>query len=252
MLRLGYFRDFVYSDSVCYTGVHMKNPWVVVGIITVILFGGAIWYSSMAGEKSNEGVTITDHIKGPENAAVTLTEYSDFQCPACGAFEPVVAELLQKYSDKIKFEYKHYPLPIHTFAQQAAAASEAAAQQDKFFEYHDKLFANQQTWSTSQTPQTFFVQYAEELGLDVEKFKRHQKSAIIRDAIKTDFKEAQDLGLTGTPTFFLNGQKMEMESYEDFVAQITAAVDPQAANLQASSSSSSAPQLSAPEIKFGI
>lgn len=210
-----------------------------------------MWYSNVASKKSNEGVTVTDHNKGGDNAAVTLTEYSDFQCPACGAFEPVVANVLATYGDKIKFEYRHYPLPIHSYAQQAAIAAEAAAQQDKFFEYHDKLFANQQTWANSQTPQVLFVQYASELGLDVEKFKRHMKSSILRDAIKKDFKDAQDMGLTGTPTFFLNGQKMEVSSYEDFVAQIAAAVEPGAA-VQASSTASTAAPALTPDVKFGI
>lgn len=233
----------------------MKNPWVLLSIVTIVLFGGAIWYGNAVGAKSNEGVVAPEtHVKGNPDAAVTLTEYSDFQCPACGAFEPVVAEVLAQYGEQIRFEYKHYPLPIHSFALQAAIAAEAAGQQGKFFEYHDALFAGQQTWAASQTPQAFFLQYAEDLGLDMATFKRHTKSSILRDAVKASQKEAQDMGLTGTPTFFLNGERMEMESYEDFIAQIVAAVDPAAAaalNATASSSTSTPP--TAPgDIKFGL
>lgn len=229
----------------------MKNPWVIIGIITVLLFGGAIWYSKSSGEKNNEGVTVTEHSKGNADAAVVLTEYSDFQCPACGAFEPVLEQTLAKYGDKIRFEYKHYPLPIHQFAVQAAQASEAAAQQGKFFEYHDRLFAEQKTWSTSQTPQVFFLQYAQDLGLNVDQFKRQMQSSIIKDAVKKAQKDAGNMGLTGTPSFFLNGQKMEINSYEDFTAQIAAAVDPTAA-AAGQASSTGATGGAQPEVKFGI
>lgn len=231
----------------------MKNPWVIVGILTVVLFGGAIWYSSIASKESNEGVVVTDHIKGNPEAAVTLLEYSDFQCPACASFQPVVKQLIDTYGDKIRFEYKHYPLPMHTFAQQAALAAEAAGQQGKFFEMHDKLFENQQTWAVSQTPQSFFLKYAQELGLDEEKFRAHMKSSILRDHVRSNLKEASELGLTSTPTFFLNGQKMEMETMEDFITQITVAVDPAAAAaLTASSTGTTTEATSAPGVTFGI
>jgi protein-disulfide isomerase len=180
----------------------MKNPWVIVGIITVVLFGGAILYSNNASKKNNEGIVTEKHIKQGQQNAVTLTEYSDFQCPACGAFEPVLEQTLAKYGDKITFEYKHYPLPIHPYAEQAALAAEAAGQQGKFFPYHDKLFASQKEWSESPTPQTYFIQYAKDLGLDVDKFKAQMQSSMLRDYIRADANEAKTLGLTGTPTFY--------------------------------------------------
>lgn len=226
----------------------MKNPWVIVGLLAVVLFGGSIWYSSSKSEESNVGVTPVEHIKGNKDATVTLVEYSDFQCPACAAFQPVVKTVLEQYGENVKFEYKHFPLPIHSFAQQAALAAEAAGQQGKFYEYHDALFENQQTWSKSATPQTFFVQYAQDLGLDVEKFKTHMKSSILRDSVRADMSEARELGLTGTPTFFLNGQKMEIKTFEDFATQIALAVDPMA--VVATSTASSTEDTAA--VKFGI
>jgi protein-disulfide isomerase len=231
----------------------MKNPWVIVGILTVVLFGGAIWYSNVSSKQSNEGVTVTDHVTGDPNAAVTLTEYSDFQCPACGAFYPVLKEVLTKYGDKIRFEYKHYPLPMHPYAPQAAMAAEAAGQQGKFFEMADKLFMNQKVWTESPTPQSFFVQYAGELGLDQKKFATQMNASVLRDHINANKDEASKMGLTGTPTFFLNGQKMEIASYEDFVKQVAAAVDPAAAAaLTASSTGSTTGAVNAPGVKFGI
>lgn len=135
----------------------MKNPWIILTIITIVLFGSAIVYSKNANEKNNQGVTVVDHIKGNGEATVTLVEYSDFQCPACASFQPVLAEIMAQYGDLLRFEYKHFPLPIHNFAQQAAVAAEAASQQGKFFEFHDALFTNQEEWTSSATPQVFFV-----------------------------------------------------------------------------------------------
>jgi protein-disulfide isomerase len=224
----------------------MKNPWVIVGVLAVVLFGGAIWFSSNASEDSNVGVEVSAaHVKGNSEATVTLVEYSDFQCPACSAFQPVLKELVDTYGDKLRFEYHHYPLPIHKFSQQAAVAAEAAGQQDKFFEMHDKLFENQKEWSTSATPQVFFSKYAQDLGLDAELFKKHLNSSLLRDAVRSDLDKAKELGLTGTPTFYLNGEKMEIETFEDFISQITFAIDPSAATA-------SGTPVVGEEVKFGI
>jgi len=225
----------------------MKNPWVIIGIITVVLFGGAILFSNVSTQQSNQGVAAISHIEGNPDAAVKLVEYSDFQCPACAAFEPIMNQVLEKYGNNISFEYKHYPLPIHSFALQAAAAAEAAGQQGKFFEYHDALFENQDEWSKSVTPVVLFEKYAQDLGLDVEKFKTQSKSSVLRENIQANLKEGRELGLTGTPSFYLNGKKMEIKSFEDFVAQIGLAIDP---NAFASSTASTTP--GTPEVKFGL
>lgn len=204
----------------------MKNPWIVIGAITVLLFGGAIWFGNSVAEKSNEGVVITDHIKGNPDASVVLVEYSDLQCPACASFQPVVKDLLEQYGDAIRFEYKHFPLPIHPYAVQAAVAAEAAGQQGAFYEFHDKLFENQAVWSNSATPNVFFAQYAEELGLNVEQFQIQQKSSLLKNRVTTQFDEGRALNVTGTPTFFLNGEKMNFSTYQEFITQVGVAVDP--------------------------
>lgn len=207
----------------------MKNPWVVVSVITVLLFGGAILLSSKSIENSNKGVEIIQHTKGEENAVVKLVEYSDFQCPACGAFNPVVGAVLDQYGDKISFEYKHFPLStIHPNALPASIAAEAAGQQGKFFEFHDMLFEKQNDWSSTNSANSFFISYAQELGLDLDQFKRQMKSSVLRDKVRGEFEEGRQLGITGTPTFFLNGNRMEFETYEAFTDQIAAAVDPSA------------------------
>ena len=226
----------------------MKNPWVIIGIITVVLFGGAIWLSSVSTDASNEGVEILQHIKGNSEASVKLVEYSDFQCPACAAFQPVVAQLMEDYGDKISFEYKHFPLSnIHPNALSAAMAAEAAGQQGKFYEYHDLLFANQTEWSSSAVPATMFVKYAEELGLDIDVFRKQMKSSVLRDKVRGEFDEGRTMNITGTPSFFLNGQKMSFETYQDFVEQVMYKADPSLVPPE-----SEAATQTQSEVKFGI
>ncbi len=218
----------------------MKNPWVIIGVIAIVLIGGSVWYSGNVADSNNEGVTITDHRKGSERAVVTLVEYSDFECPACASFQPVLQDIMTEFGDSLVLEFKHYPLPMHKLAVSAARAAEAAGQQGAFFEYHDLLFSNQTTWTKNPNPIILFVQYAEELGLDIEKFKRHYNSSEIAKHITTSARTARELGLTGTPTFFLNGTQMKIETYEDFRSQIATAIGASTASTTEST------------VKFGI
>ncbi|NCN11882.1 thioredoxin domain-containing protein [Candidatus Kaiserbacteria bacterium] len=206
----------------------MKNPWIIISIIIVILLGGSFWFSSSTVGQSDEGVTLIEHRKGNPDALVTLVEYSDFQCPACAAFQPIVNGMIEQYGDRLQFEYKHFPLPprIHPYAFQASVAAEAAGQQGKFFEFGDMLFEKQDAWAKSAVPATLFVQYASDLGLDVDSFKRHMKSSLLRDRVQADFSAGEVLKVDATPTFFLNGEKMKIESYLDFAQQIGYAIDP--------------------------
>jgi len=204
----------------------MKNPWTIIGIIVIVLFGGAIWYSGVANEANNEGVEIIQNIKGNPDATVTLVEYSDFQCPACASFQPVVSQLLAEYGDSLRFEYKHFPLPIHGSAVPAAVAAEAAGQQGQFFAFHDVLFENQQEWSSSPTANALFAKYADELGLDMDTFRRHMNSSLLRDKVQGELADGRALQVTGTPTFFLNGERMVFSSFAEFTMQVAAAVNP--------------------------
>lgn len=226
----------------------MKNPWVIIGLITVVLFGGAIWYSSGATSKSNEGVVITEHIKGNPEGKVTLVEYSDFQCPACAGFYSVAKEVVETYKDDVRFEYKHFPLVnIHRNAVAAAVAAEAAGQQGKFFEFHDMLFDNQESWSNLANPSVVFIQYAEELGLDIETFKRHLSSSVLKDKVMADFSEGRELGVAATPSFYLNGEFLdpkEFKTYQGFIERVAGAVDPSLVSTSTPSAESG--------VKFGL
>lgn len=203
----------------------MKNPWVIIGVVAVVLIGASVWYSSYVGEQANEGVSFEPHVLGNADSDVVLVEYSDFQCPACGQFAPIVKDVLAEYGEELRFEYRHFPLTsIHPYAVPAARAAEAAGQQGEFFAMHDLLFENQTTWSNSGNPNVFFTQYAEEIGLDMDLFNQHMKASLITNKINDEFNEARDQGFTGTPTFTLNGEKMTFNTFEEFLAQIEAAI----------------------------
>ena len=219
--------------------------WKIIGIVAVIAIGASIVYSNHVSNLANEGISFTANIKGSENATVVLTEYSDFQCPACGQFAPLVQQILDTYPDDVALEYKHYPLiSIHPFAVPAAKAAEAAGQQGKFFQMHDLLFENQQVWSNSANPNAYFTTYAETLELDMDLFKQHLKASKIQDKVENEFREARGLGLTGTPSFFLNGERMEFTGFEDFIGQIDAVVN--------AGSSAESVQAAESEVIFGL
>jgi len=137
---------------------------------------------------------------GPESAKVTVVEFSDFQCPFCSRVTPTLNQIEEAYGKDVRIVFKHLPLRMHTKAPAAHAAAEAAHRQGKFWEMHDKIFANQR-----ELTQAKYVEYATELDLDVEKFKKDSASAEVKKKVDSDAKEAAALGVTGTPGFFING-----------------------------------------------
>lgn len=196
-----------------------KIALVVAGsVLTVGLLFGA-WFLTSTPQKAPQQdiqVNTTDHITANKKAKVILVEYSDFQCPACGQYYPMVKALLSKYQDKIAFVYRHFPLDQHKNAFPAARAAEAAGKQGKFFEMGDLLFVNQKTWGESNDPQKYFTEYAKKLQLNMEQFKKDNTSA--QDGkIEADRNSGVGLGVNSTPTFFLNGSKLSNpKSVEEF------------------------------------
>ncbi len=141
--------------------------------------------------------------KGPKNAPVTIVEWSDFQCPFCSRVVPTLHDLEKQYQGKVRVLFKHQPLPFHNNAKIAAAASMAANEQGKFWEMHDKLFANQQALD-----RTSLDRYAEELGLNMSKFKTALDQGKYDAYIDADSAEGSRVGANGTPTFFINGRQL--------------------------------------------
>jgi protein-disulfide isomerase len=155
---------------------------------------------------------------GPDNAAVTLVAFSDFQCPFCARVLPTIEQIRKTYGDQVRVVFKHLPLSMHAKAPAAHAAAEAAFRQGKFWEMHDKIFANQKEMAEER-----YLDYAAELGLDIDQFKRDLESETVQARIDLDTEEAAELGATGTPSFFLNGRKIQgalpFESFKKGIEQ---------------------------------
>lgn len=151
-------------------------------------------------------------IRGDQNAPVTIVAFSDFQCPFCNRVNPTLTKLLEAYPGKVRLAFKHMPLRIHPDAPAAHAAAEAARRQGKFWEMYDKIFANQR----ELTPEKF-KQYAAELNLDAAQFEKDQNDPAVKAKIDADLKEAEKLGVAGTPAFFINGKYLSgAQPYENF------------------------------------
>jgi protein-disulfide isomerase len=143
-----------------------------------------------------------DHLRGPADAQITLVEYGDFQCPHCGRAEPVLRELVSEFGD-VRYVWRHLPLlDVHPRAQLAAEAAEAAHAQGAFWPMHDLLLEHQDRLSSDDV-----VGYAERLGLDVERFAKDLRSHRWADRVAGDVESADLSGVSGTPTFFVNGQR---------------------------------------------
>ena len=224
-----------------------KNTWTIIGVVVIVLLGASFWYAHQATQAANEGIEILTHVKGNPDATVVLAEYSDFQCPACAAAVPVVKDLLELHGDEIRFEYKHFPLQTHPFAVPAAVAAEAAGQQGKFFEMHDLIFEHQTQWSRSANPRAFFIQYAEELELDMDQFRRQLGSSMLEDKVRAELTEAMTAGYRSTPTFVLDGQRVTLTTYGDLLTAVESAI-----GVTGTSTTPAPAANPAPAIEFGI
>lgn len=169
-------------------------------------------------------VTASDWMKGNPEASVVLVEYSDFQCPACATYDPVISQLMSEYGDRVLFVYRHFPLKtVHRNAEASAAAAEAAGVQGKFWEMHNMLFANQDAWSALANPSPEFHKYAQALDLNVDQFVADYGSDTARDQVEADYRSGIDAGVDSTPSFFLQGAKIASpKGYDAFVTLLEA------------------------------
>ena len=150
-----------------------------------------------------------DHIQGSAEAAVTLVEYGDYECPYCGAAYPIIKEVQARMGDRLRFVFRNFPITTsHPHAERAAEAAEAAATQGRFWEMHDLLYENQQRLSDED-----LHSYAEQLGLDVAPFEQQMADHVHAERVHEDFISGVRSGVNGTPTFYINGARHD-GSYE--------------------------------------
>ena len=198
-----------------------NNKWKII-ITFLIIIAGVHWFVT---RPTYDDVYTPKPVEGNPDATVKIVEFSDFQCPACGAAAPTVKKIMEEYGDKVSLEYKHFPLTsIHAFAFNAAEASECANDQGKFWEMHDMMFEKQDDLTIGS-----LKKYAETIGLDTEKFNNCLDSNAKAKYVTADFNEGIGKGVDSTPSFFVNGKKIESWKYEIFAAALDAALAEQGA-----------------------
>src|SRR5258706_1515006 len=213
---------------------HMKSETkLFLGIIvgTLVIIGAGIALLSRSATTSSAKVDASLLVRADSNkistasATVTLVEFSDFQCPACGAYYPVVKQVLAEFKENITFVYRNFPLTnIHQNAQLAAQAAEAAGKQGKYWEMHDILFTKQAEWSAANA-RDLFIQYAGTLNINVDQFKKDIDGGDVKKKIDEDVNDGSTLAVNATPTFYLDREKIENPaSVDDFKALIKAAI----------------------------
>jgi len=195
----------------------MKKGFVGIGLVIVgclIL----LVYSIRNIRGSSDSVLLEPYkIKGNPEAPHALVVFSDFECPFCDEIRHTVEQLLETYPDKLKIMFKHFPLSSHEYAAQAAEAAECAAEQGKFWPYHDMLFNKAVEWSNSADVSPFFAKYAKELGLDTVHFQHCVNSGIKKLIVKNNQKEGRKFFVSGTPTLLLDGTKVMTRHSLDYL-----------------------------------
>jgi protein-disulfide isomerase len=146
--------------------------------------------------------------RGPADAPVTLEEFGDFQCPPCGRFSEPINDMARDYKDKLRIVFREMPLPMHQHARLAAEAAEAAGLQDKFWQMHDLIYREQAQWSNATDARVVFNSYAGVLGLDLARFNKDMSGPQVQERLALDAARAKELGVTNTPTIFVNGTQV--------------------------------------------
>jgi protein-disulfide isomerase len=152
------------------------------------------------------------HVRGDAGAPVTLEEFGDFQCPPCAALYPELKKVEAEYGTRLRVIFRHFPLPSHKHAVEAARASEAAALQGRFWEMHDRLYENQEQWGEACDVRQQLAAYARGLGLDAERFARDMDRPEVAERIKLDQQRGESVDVDGTPSIFVNGRELPSSS----------------------------------------
>ncbi len=207
-----------------------KIKWIIFIVATIGIFGllviaskgNQIDVSKVDTNAIQTAITqngnIAEHVSGKIGSPVTLIEYGDFQCPACGTEYAKLKLILEQYKDQLQFVFRHFPLTsIHPNAKASAGAIESAGLQGKYWEMLDKIYTTQTAWSnlTGNDRTTFFEGYATSLGLDLAKFKTDIASTSVSSKINYDQALGFKLGINSTPTYYLNGSKIDPTVWSD-------------------------------------
>lgn len=211
-----------------------KKFLIILAVIVVGLFGLFFFTrdnkpTNSQSSNTNNKSAVSQHSKGGNATNVELFVYGDFQCPVYAQYYPIENAVINKFQNDIKFTFRHFPLDtIHPNARAAHRSAEAAGLQGKFFEMYDLLYQNHDQWASSKDPKSLFESYAKQLGLDINKFNNDFASEQVNNTINADIAEGTSKKVEGTPTFFLNGIKIDnsqIKTVEDFTKVIQTEID---------------------------
>ena len=207
-----------------------KKAWLIVSVLCVAILGGLVFLSrsnqidvssvdlNAIQVGSSKNGNIGDHITGKVDSKVILFEYGDYQCPGCGSAYPIIKQVVEKYGDKIAFVFRNFPLyNAHPNAFAAASSAEAAGLQGKFWEMHDYLYANQNSWNTlsGQARTDYFVSAAKSLGINTATFTTQLTDPSVKKKIDFDVALGKKANVTGTPSFFIDGKNVGDQYFAD-------------------------------------
>jgi len=200
---------------------------VVAAIAGLALMSGGSQYAPVEHRIADASLLVKDnsHMTAGKSAKVTVVEFGDYQCPACGAAHPVIKQVLEAYRNNkdVNFVFRNFPLPQHKNARLAAEAAEASGAQGKFWEMHDALYEHQNEWSDSDDALGMFAGYARQIGIDADKMAQEVEKNAFEDTIQSDINDGNTAGVNSTPTFFINGEmQVGIPSIESFKAAIDA------------------------------
>jgi protein-disulfide isomerase len=195
--------------------------FIGVIVVTILLIVGAMFLFSKPAKPLSRDVLAPTRVstRGPANAPHYLVEFSDFQCPACRVFATEIETLMKQYPDNLLVVYRYFPLAQHPQGQNAAQVAEAAGQQGKFWEMGALLFENQDSLSEEK-----YASLAASLALDMKKFTESRTSRQTTDIIQTDVTYGEAIGVNATPTFYLDGVKLNLQSPKDLADQVKKAL----------------------------
>lgn len=221
-----------------------KQFWAVVVAIVIVLIGVFVFTNNNKTDGSSGSSSSTkpsQHIEGEGKDGVTLVEYGDYECPYCGEYYATVKQVQSEYNTQMTFQFRNFPLvSIHQNAFAGARAAEAASMMGKFWQMHDLLYENQNQWAESSDPTTYFDQYAQQLGLNLQTFKTDYASDHANNVINADMAAGNKLGVDATPTFYLDGKEIQVaNSQQAFETLINAAIAQKTGHAASSSTPTS-------------
>ena len=210
----------------------MSKNSIIITLVSVVALFGLLTVVYMATSTPTvakfypETTTIsaTDHVKWSKDKKHILVEYGDLQCPACGTLYRYMKDNVESdpaITKNITFVFRHFPLSIHVHSTEAAYAAEAAGKQGKFFEMADKLFLSQDSWGAKPSATADFTQMAKELKLNMDQYEKDVNSDAVKKTISDDLDSGGTVEVNSTPTFFLDGKKLELTNLQDFKTVLT-------------------------------